>query len=283
MINIKILKLGGSLFTDKNASTGTVKIDIVEQLAFELGEYVLKQDKKKVSLVLALGTGSFGHQPAKQYKVLQKFNPMGTIETYKSVARLSSIILQVLNKHNINAVPVDIMSCVVAKNGRIKSLYIDTIQLLIQNGFVPVILGNVVMDIETKVSIVSSDQIATYLAKELDANALGFGSKEEGVYDASKMIIKEINNKNFGDFEKYIGASEFPDVTDGMLGKVREILQESPVDACIFNAKKSGNILRFLRGEQFGTKIVGYGTDSTNNISKVVTIESKINSKKVNA
>ena len=256
MANIKILKLGGSLFTDKNAPAGIVKMDVIEQLALEITEYTSKKDKNKASLVLAFGTGSFGHQPAKKYKVLKEFNPVGIIETYKSVMRLSSVILQALNKYKINAVPVDIMSCVIAQNGRIKSMCIDTIQALIKNGFVPIILGNVVMDTKTKVSIVSSDQIATYLAKKLDACALGFGSKEDGVYDDNKTIIKKINNKNFDDFEKYIGASEYPDVTQGMLGKVREILQESPVQACIFNAKESGNILRFLSGEQLGTKIV---------------------------
>jgi len=256
--NIKILKVGGGVFTQKR-SKGWVRLDIIEKLASEIAEYVTKKDKDKASLVLAFGTGSCGHQPAKKYNVLQEFNPMGTVETYKSVTKLSSVILKTLNKHNVNAMPIDIMSCVVAQQGRIKHMCVEPLQMLIENGFVPIILGNVVMDVDTKVTIVSSDQIATYLAKKLDACTLGFGSKEDGVYGESKKLINEINTQNFDSFKEYIGQSEYPDVTNGMLGKVYEILQGSPMPACIFNASQEGNILRFLHGEQLGTKIVPFG------------------------
>ena len=255
MKQIKILKLGGSLFTDKNASSGVFKKQVLHELCWQIGEYLNTKDAKKSSLILSFGTGSFGHQPAKKYNVLQEFNPMGTIETYKSVARLSTVILDILNKYYIKAVPVDIMSCVVAQNGRIKSMCTCAIQVLITNGFVPILFGNVVMDFVTQVTIISSDQIATYLAKELGACALGFGSQEDGVYGKDKIIIPEINSENFQEFKKYIGCSKYPDVTQGMFGKVHEILQESPVSACIFNAKKNGNIFRFLKGEALGTKV----------------------------
>jgi len=253
MNNIKILKLGGSLFTNKDASVGTVKANMLDQLSNEISHYCLNYAG---SLILVFGTGSFGHQPAKKYNVLQTFNATGTIETYKSVICLSNLLLESLNKYGIHAMPIDIMSCVTAQNGIIKTMQIDTIKLLLANNFLPIICGNVVMDMQTKVNIVSSDQIAAYLSKKLNALRLGFGSIEHGVYDKNNAVIKEINSHNFDELKKHIGHSQYTDVTNGMLGKVNAILQIPSLQAYIFNATKKGNISRFLNGETIGTKIV---------------------------
>lgn len=137
-------------------------------------------------------------------------------------------------------------------------MYLDNIKLMLENGFVPVLHGDVVMDLELGACVLSGDQIVPYLAKELKIARLGLGSAEEGVLDKNGKPVPEITPETFENFKHYIRGSESTDVTGGMLGKVQELLELSKtscITSHIFNAGKENNIYRFLDGESIGTKI----------------------------
>jgi isopentenyl phosphate kinase len=59
-------------------------------------------------------------------------------------------------------------------------------------------------------------------------------------------------------FEGFIGASAGVDVTGGMRGKIAELLDlaDRGTESVIFNAGREGNIVRALKGERVGTRIV---------------------------
>jgi isopentenyl phosphate kinase len=246
-----ILKLGGSVITDKGADEGVVKEAALLRIAQEVSEFQGK-------MIIVHGAGSFGHTYARKYGLDTSFDPEGVIITHESVKKLASRVVDALNLFGVRAVAVHPFGCTVCRKGRIESMYLDNIKLMLKNGFVPVLHGDVVMDLELGACVLSGDQIVPYLAKELGITRLGLGSAEDGVLDKDGKPVPEITPKEFENLKHYIGGSGSTDVTGGMLGKVRELLELSKtscITSYIFNAGKADNIHRFLNGESIGTRI----------------------------
>lgn len=246
-----ILKLGGSVITDKAADQGVIREADLLRIAKEVSGY-------RGKMIIVHGAGSFGHTYAKKYGLDRGFDPEGVIVTHESVKELASRVVDALNEYGIRAIAVHPMGCTVCRNGRIESMYLDNIKLMLENDFVPVLHGDVVMDLELGACVLSGDQIVPYLAKELKIARLGLGSAEDGVLDKNGKPVPEITPETFENFKHYIRGSESTDVTGGMLGKVQELLELSKtscITSHIFNAGKENNIYRFLDGESIGTKI----------------------------
>lgn len=246
-----ILKLGGSVITDKAADQGVIREADLLRIAKEVSGY-------RGKMIIVHGAGSFGHTYAKKYGLDRGFDPEGVIVTHESVKELASRVVDALNEYGIRAIAVHPMGCTVCRNGRIESMYLDNIKLMLENDFVPVLHGDVVMDLELGACVLSGDQIVPYLAKELKIARLGLGSAEDGVLDKNGKPVPEITPETFENFKHYIRGSESTDVTGGMLGKVQELLELSKtscITSHIFNAGKENNICRFLDGESIGTKI----------------------------
>lgn len=246
-----ILKLGGSVITDKGAVKGVVREAELLRIAREVSEY-------RGKMIIVHGAGSFGHTYAKRYGLDRNFDPEGAIVTHESVKELASSVVHALNSFGVRAVAVHPMCCTVCKKGRIESMYLENIKIMLEKGFVPVLHGDVVMDSELGACVLSGDQIVPYLAKELGITRLGLGSAEDGVLDNTGKPVPEITPEKFESVKHYIGGSENTDVTGGMLGKVQELLElskASGITSHIFNAGKADNIYRFLNGESIGTRI----------------------------
>jgi isopentenyl phosphate kinase len=246
-----ILKLGGSVITDKGADNGVIREAELLRIAREVSGYGGK-------MIVVHGAGSFGHTYAKKYGLDRQFDLEGSVVTHESVKKLAATVVGALNRFGVRAVAVHPMGCTVCKNGRIESMYLENIKLMLEKGFVPVLHGDVVMDSELGTCILSGDQIVPYLAKELGVTRLGLGSAEDGVLDRDGKPVPVITPGNFEEFRGCIGASGSTDVTGGMLGKVRELLELSKtscITSYIFNAGKADNVHRFLHGDPIGTRI----------------------------
>jgi isopentenyl phosphate kinase len=248
---ITILKIGGSVITDKSADDGAAKQEEIKRIAEEITGF-------KSKLIIVHGAGSFGHPQAKRYGINGKFDPLGSIITHRSVKKLNDIIVDKLNKAGVNAIGLHPMNCTISDEGRISEMSLNIITSMLDNGFVPVLHGDVVMDKKLGTSVLSGDQIVPYLATEFNAKRVGIGSAENGVLDGKGKTIKNINSKNFEDIKEFVGGSADTDVTGGMLGKVLELLNLSEVSnttSYIFNAGYAGNIYEFLNGNNIGTAI----------------------------
>ena len=246
-----ILKLGGSVITDKGADEGVVKEAVLLRIAREISEF-------RGKMIIVHGAGSFGHTYAKKYRLDTSFDREGVIITHESVKKLASRVVDALNRFEVRAVAVHPIGCTVCRKGRIESMYLDNIKLMLNTGFVPVLHGDVVMDLELGACVLSGDQIVPYLAKKLGITRLGLGSAEDGVLDKDGKPVPELTPENFENLKYYIRGSGSTDVTGGMLGKVQELLELSKtscITSYIFNAGKADNIYRFLNGESIGTRI----------------------------
>lgn len=248
---ITILKIGGSVITDKGKDEGTARPEEIERITGEISGC-------DAGLVIVHGAGSFGHPQAKRYDLNANFDPEGSIITHNSVKKLNKLIVDALNDAGVNAIGVHPMNCVVSEDTRIKDMYLEQIQAMIDSGFVPVLHGDVVMDRKLGTSVLSGDQIVPYLAAQLKAARIGIGSAENGVLDANGGTIERITPGNFDQVKSFVSGSAGTDVTGGMLGKVLELLNlsdSSNITSYIFNAGQKGNVSGFLNGENIGTAI----------------------------
>lgn len=252
---ISILKIGGSVITDKNTEENIAKHDQISRIAKEVSGFEGK-------LIIVHGAGSFGHPQAKKYQITDKFNAKGSIITHNSVKILNQLFIDYLVDNEVDAVSLHPMNNTVSENGRIQNMFLDNINLMLDNNITPVLHGDVVMDTEKGTSIISGDQIVPYLAVQMEASRIGIGSVEDGVLDDKGYPLKLITHENFKNIKNYIGSSEGTDVTGGMLGKVTELLKLNEITGStsyIFNAGKPGNVSMFLQGSAIGTSITGSG------------------------
>ena len=249
MNDLTILKIGGSVITDKNTEKAA-KLPEIRRISKEIA------NSQKSNLILVHGAGSFGHIQAKKYDLNNSFDPDGILVTHNAVKDLNGIFLDYLSKENLSAAPIHPMSCTTLKNGRIKSMYTEQIELMLKNSIIPVLHGDVVFDLDVGVKILSGDQLVTYLAKKMKAKFVGLGSNVDGILVDGK-VIDEITSEIFKEIKPHLGGSESTDVTGGMFGKVKELLELASVgiSSCVFNASLKGGVEKFLSGGKVGTLI----------------------------
>jgi isopentenyl phosphate kinase len=244
----KVLKIGGSILTDKTVGL-TARPAAIQAVAEEIACY-------PKDLVLVHGAGSFGHFPAKKYGLPQNFSPEGLRVTHNSVTKLNDLVVEALARAGAFPMPIHPFSCLVLRDGRIDRFPLDPIKEMLRDGLMPVLHGDVAMDINLKSGIVSGDQLVPYIAKNLQAKVVAIGSNVDGVLFSGKPLA-EISRQFLSSMESSLGGSAGVDVTGGMKGKIMELLDlaDCGIDSVIFNAAKEGNIGLAIKGEPVGTRI----------------------------
>lgn len=248
MSGIIVLKVGGSVLTDKNKSSTPRPAEIIR-----MAEEISKGRSSK--LVLIHGAGSFGHYQAKEYGLKDGLNSRsikGILPTHDAVNSLNNMIIEALTKNGVNALPVHPLSCCTLKDGRIDHMCLEVVERMVAADIVPVLHGDVAMDATRGVDILSGDQLVVYLARELGAKKVGIGTNVDGVYDVNDhKTIREITPATIMSFKDMLSGSSGVDVTGGMYGKIMELigLAEAGIPSQVFNAEKPENIARFLRND----------------------------------
>ncbi len=244
----KVLKIGGSIITDKTKSSAPRR-DEIQRIADEIVPFA-------EDLVLVHGAGSFGHIPAKNYRLPDRFSPEGLRVTHKSVVELNTLVVKALARAGAAPMPVHPFSCTLLKSGRIDCFALEPLEEMIRRGLLPVLHGDVAMDASKGAGIVSGDQLVTYLARVLHADVAAVGTDVDGVIFAGRPL-SEITRDRLPLIESGLGGSEGVDVTGGMKGKLREMLDlaDEGISSVIFNAAKKGNIAKVLSGEPAGTVV----------------------------
>ncbi|MFH1713781.1 MAG: isopentenyl phosphate kinase, partial [Patescibacteria group bacterium] len=184
-------------------------------------------------------------------------------ETQRLQNKLNCIVTEELIKKGLPAFPFQASSSAIMKNGRLIKMDLDVIKGLIKLGVIPVLYGVPAYDKEKGCSILSGDQIAPYLAKNLKIKRIIMAGDTDGVFtanpkkDKNAKQIKIISRKNFKEVKKMIEGSSFIDVTGGMAGKVVELINgaREGISAQIINGTKKNSIKNALSGKTIGTII----------------------------
>jgi len=260
-----ILKLGGSVITRKGSLTPTLDTSNLKRIAREIS------NSSYHKLIVVHGAGSYGHPYAREYAIGSEIESkeelarkmLGFSKTQNSVKILNALVCQYLSEQGIPAVSIQPSSFIQTYKKRIVSADIGLISKYLDQGFVPVLYGDVVLDRDHKIkmAVLSGDQIVKYLAENLNPEKVILGSDVDGIYnkdpkrypDAS--IIKVVTS--YHDLESTEGTQTV-DVTGGMGGKLSELLELTKIgiESEIINASHDNNIKRALNGEKgIGTLI----------------------------
>jgi len=251
-----ILKIGGSVLTDKNKVSAS-RPEAIARIAGEVG------NSAATGLVLVHGAGSFGHHQAKEYRLTGGLNDesiKGILPTHNAVKSLNKMIVDALQMSGVDALPVHPLSNCTLKNGRIEHMCMDVIRRMLHADIVPVLHGDVAMDSVKGVGVLSGDQLVTYLARALTAERVGSGTNVDGVLDYEGLVIKKITPANINKVNSLLAGSGGVDVTGGMQGKIAELMElaQAGIPSRIFNADKPGNVVKFLKNDLTeGTLISG--------------------------
>ncbi|MHC1573162.1 MAG: isopentenyl phosphate kinase [Candidatus Syntropharchaeales archaeon] len=252
MVDLTILKIGGSVITYKDEAK-RLKRDVIDQVTKEV------TDTSCGRLILVHGAGSFGHpQAAKHFSTERDLlkDAFAVFDINKTVIELNTVFISSLIEYGAPALPLHPMNFTLLENGRIHSMMIEHIEEMLKQGFIPVLHGDVVLDRTRSYSILSGDQIVSYLARKLQAKRVGLGADVDGVMDGAGKVIEHITPQNVDKIEFREGAAN--DVTGAMRGKVTELLElaDYGISSYIFNGKKRGNIKRWLEGEKIVSTVI---------------------------
>jgi len=148
-------------------------------------------------------------------------------------------------------------------------MYFETfpIKEVLQHGLVPVVYGDVSVDANQGMSIVSTETLFDNLARELTPDRVILAGQVDAVYEADPLadpaaeLIDSIDSSNWEEVEAMLSGSHGVDVTGGMFSKVREMyrltLAMPPMQAMIMSAEEPGHLEMVLKGQMvdFGTLI----------------------------
>ncbi|MEN8171309.1 MAG: isopentenyl phosphate kinase [Chloroflexota bacterium] len=257
------LKLGGSLITDKTQAY-TSRLDVITRLADEIQSVLTKLTDSR--LVLGHGSGSFGHITAKKHGTRQGVSSAvdwhGFTEVGYQAAALNQVVMGALQRAKLPALTFPPSGSVITQNGEVNSWNLNPIKKALEAGLIPVVYGDVVFDTQLGGTILSTEDIFTYLAKELDPQRILLAGIDDGVwadYPQCTEIVPRITPENWSSLAPSIRGSAATDVTGGMATKVRQminLIHEIPsLEVIIFNGEQPGNIGAVLSGKSLGTQL----------------------------
>lgn len=250
-----ILKIGGSVITEKSGEL-VARTSEINRLAEEIRKSNVQ------NLIIVHGGGSFGHPVAQKYAVKEGFREesqkIGFAETHYSMTLLNGFFMDALVWHDVPAVSVTPSSCIITKAGRIQCFEGTSLKILLKMGFLPVLYGDAVLDTDLGFTILSGDQIISYIATRFNAKRIIIGVDVDGVYDDDpkvKKTAKIFNHLTLEELKKLqnkLGKPSACDITGGMFGKITELIPaiEKGIPATIVNATKPNYIYMALKGEK---------------------------------
>ncbi len=254
-----ILKIGGSILTNKDSVESEVDSESLKRIALEIKSSL---DNSSKELIIVHGAGSFGHPPAKKYRIGEKFDQseypqkrIGFCEIQNAVKKLNMLICEEFIKEGLPVVAIPASSFMTASNKRITHGNLDSFKRYLSKGFIPVIYGDVVLDDELELCVISGDQIIQYLAMNLSPDRVVLGTDVDGVYDKNPKTHDDAiffdRFSSLDDLETLEGTTNV-DVTGGMVGKIKELLYlaDLGIESKIINAEVKDNIFKVLENEE---------------------------------
>lgn len=241
-----VLKLGGSVVTQKSEPE-TVDEAVIDRAAAAIAE-------ADEDLVVVHGGGSFGHYHADRHSVSTTAGTRdagAVTDVHDAMKRLNAAVVDRFQAHGVSAVPVHPLSLASRDDGGRLSLPTEGIATMIDEGFVPVLHGDMVVHASVGATVLSGDELVASLGEGLDVDRVGLCSAVPGVLDDADDVIPRIDS--FDDVAAVLGGSDATDVTGGMAGKVRTLLDLS-APAVIFGVD---DLTAFLAGSSPGTVVAG--------------------------
>ncbi|MFX0043608.1 MAG: type 2 isopentenyl-diphosphate Delta-isomerase [Candidatus Hodarchaeota archaeon] len=253
---IILLKLGGSLLTDKNEPF-SIREDVVKSVV----QQIIDANKK---IILIHGGGSFGHPLAKKYDISTGIDPsisnqiLGLSKTHQSMNKFNSYIINLFLEQNYPALSIQASSIFIKDSQIISTYSIDIIETALDLNILPILYGDIILDKQGSFSIISGDRIIRELCQNLKKYSVPkviFTMETDGLYikdNDNESILLTVCKSNELDSLKLAALGEKIDVTGGIRGKINSIKEicKYNIPVQIINGLENGNILKALKGQE---------------------------------
>ena len=257
------LKLGGSLITNKN-KPHTPRTRVIARLAGEMAE--ARRLNPDLQLVVGHGSGSFGHVPGDKYHTRQGVHTpsewLGFSEVWQAARTLNQIVAEALYNAGLPVIAFPPSAAVLAQDGQVSRWDIQPIRAALSAGLLPLVNGDVVFDMVLGGTILSTEDLFSYLAQQLRPQRILLAGLEKGVwadYPVCSQLIATITPQSYPGLAAFLAGSAAVDVTGGMAQKVKSMLalveQVPGTEALIFSGKRPKQVRQALIGAVPGTLI----------------------------
>jgi isopentenyl phosphate kinase len=257
--DVVLLKLGGSLITEK-ALPDTARPAVIARLA---GEIARAAAAAPFRLIVAHGSGSFGHVAAKAHGLASGLRSAdqlpGISQTQDRAAALHRLVVGALI--DAGALPFSLApsSCVISAGGRPAAFADEPLRLALDRGLLPVLYGDVVLDREQGVAICSTERLFELLVGHLTVRRALWLGETDGLYDDAGRTVPRVSAGDLASVAGAIGAPAGSDVTGGMLHRVETALALARlgVPSLLANGLTPGLLETALGGGEVpGTEVV---------------------------
>ncbi|ASJ06615.1 isopentenyl phosphate kinase [Thermococcus pacificus] len=261
-----IVKIGGSVFSDKKGKPENFDVETVREIAREIANFYPRED-----FIVVHGGGSFGHPEAKKYGIRDglpedwesaSLKRIGFTLTHQAMLRANAKFIEAFVAENLPAFSVSTSSVFITENGEVAYGDVEVIERLLELKFIPVLFGDVSIDLAKGIDILSGDQIITYLTKMLEPKKVIFLMDVDGIYDGKPGEGELVQNLSKEEIDALLDrlhcTAAGTDVTGGICNKLREakkIAEHSEV--WFVNGKVPGRLSGAIRGDGFGTRLRG--------------------------
>jgi len=252
-MDLTILKLGGSIITHKYEG-GEFDQATTERLIREIRHAL---DRSPQRLIIIHGAGGKVHRLAHEFNLENgAYTPdqiTGALKTHLAIRELTQQILPILSSHDLPIAPLPTNSMFINKSSRLEVVGIELIQRALDLGLIPLLSGDMIFDDQTNFSILSGDQIAAILARQLNAQRIIFASNVDGLYSSDPKInptAKLIEHAQLNNINTAQTAIPSIDTTNQMLGKITALVKESgTVPVQIINGLVADRLTHALIGQ----------------------------------
>jgi len=256
--DIFLLKLGGSLLTDKNKPF-SIREDVIKSAV----QQIIEANER---LILIHGGGSFGHPLAEKFSISKGFDTsipnqiLGLTETHQSMNNFNSYLIDLFLEKKYPALSIQASSIFIKDSFTISTQSIDIIETALDLNILPILYGDIILDKKGSFSIISGDQIIFELCENLKKYQISkvvFVMETDGIFindeDPKQKSIKLATKLYLGDLENIDLADlgQKIDVTGGIQGKINSIKEicKYNIPVQLINGLKEGYIFKSLKNE----------------------------------
>ncbi|HOV31192.1 MAG TPA: isopentenyl phosphate kinase, partial [Anaerolineaceae bacterium] len=217
-----------------------------------------------LKILIGHGSGSFGHHAARKFDTRQGVSTpedwQGFQEVWVSAHKLNQIVISLATKARLPVISFPPSAATFTTNHIVQYWELTPMRSVLAHGLIPLVYGDVVVDTALGGTILSTEDLFVYLAKQLHPARILLAGSEEGVFTdfpANTHLIPVINRDE--DLSGILKGSASQDVTGGMLTKVnlmQALCCELPgLEVRIFNAEDPTNLSKAMQGKAVGTLI----------------------------
>ncbi|HET9225653.1 MAG TPA: isopentenyl phosphate kinase [Thermoanaerobaculia bacterium] len=249
-MEVILVKLGGSLITEKSRRE-TARPEVIARLAEEIARAAPRLIER---LVLGHGSGSFGHVAAREHGIAEGLTSPsqlpGISKTQERAAALHRQVFDGLLAAGLAPFSIAPSSCLIYRGGQ-PDLTIKPLLMALKSGLIPVVYGDVVLDMDQGVRICSTERMLEILAHRLPVRRALWLGETDGVYDSEGKTIPRLSAEDFETALESIGSPAGADVTGGMRHRVETALSLTKlgIRSVLLNGLTPGLLERALVGD----------------------------------